>query len=141
MRTFGTLHDETMAGPVEWSYWLGEVDELLVEVRALNWAGIREEWSDVTCLGTLMLIARGWTWLRVVPLMPGFGLYAAKKFEKRLETWKRIFDHYGVEFDKKFLVNGGNFAKVRKVRLALGLAGVDFLLDESWLFEQGICTE
>jgi hypothetical protein len=140
MRTFGQLHDETMAGPVDLAYWLGEVDELLVEIRALNWSGIREEWSDVACLGTLMLIARGWTWLRAVPLMPGFGLYAAKKFEKRLGAWNRIFSHYGVRFDKKYLVNGGNFAKVRKVRAALLLAGVE-TLDEEWLFEQGICTE
>ena len=122
MKTFGDLHDETMAGPVEWDYWRGEVDELLVEVRGLNLRGIREEWSDVTCLGALMLIARGWTWLRAVPLMPGFG-------------------HYGVTFDKRYLINGGNYAKVRKVRAALALAGVDFVIDEAWLFEQGICTE
>jgi hypothetical protein len=74
-----------------------------------------------------------------MPILPGLGLYAARKFEKRLETWRRIFEHYGTGYDRVFLIGGGNFAKVRKVRAALELAGV-FIVDEAWLFEQGICV-
>ena len=139
MLTVGRLVDEVLAGPVTREYWLGEVEELRVELVARNWSGIREEWSDVACLGLAHLHAQGWP-VRWLPLLPGLGLYAARKFEKRLETWRRIFDHYGVEYRREHLIGGGNFAKVRKVRAALLLAGVDFV-DETWLFEQGICTE
>mgnify|MGYP001564152310 CR=1 FL=1 len=141
MKTFGDLNKETMAGPMSWSYWVGEVKELLVEVRALRWAGIREEWSDVACCGVLALLASGvpvgW-----VPLMPGFGLYAARKFEGRRVMWRRIFERHQLAFENRYLVNGGNFRKIHKVCAALALAGLEMHeVDLPWLRGEGICTE
>lgn len=139
MRTFGWLDTNVMAGPVAWSYWFGEVGELWAEVRALNWRGIREEWSDVTCMFVLALMASGWP-VQWVPILPGFGLYAAQKFEARLDTWKRIFAHHGVPFSREYLMAGGNFRKLSKVKAALDAAGF-WGVDERWLRDEGICTE
>ena len=139
MRTFGWLDDNVMAGPVTWAYWRGEVNELLEEVRAWRWGGIREEWSDVACLFVLALMASRWP-VRWVPVLPGLGLYAAKKFERRLATWKLIFKHHGVPFERKFLRDGGNFRKLAKVRTALHHAGYGGI-DEAWLRREDICTE
>lgn len=139
MRTFRWLDNNVMAGPVTWTYWRSEVAELVIEVRAARWRGIREEWSDVVCLGVLALMASGWPigWL---PILPGFGLYAAQKFEARLATWRRIFKHHGVAFDRRFLRDGGNYQKLKKVRRALELAGYGGV-DGAWLVREGICTE
>ena len=139
MLNFRDLNRETMAGPMTWAYWRGEVEELRVEIVALNWKGIREEWSDVTCCGMLALIASGWP-VGWVPLMPGFGLYAARKFEARRSVWRRIFDHHGVDFKNPYLIGGGNYRKGQKVINALALAGVEEV-DTHWLQDQGIVTE
>ena len=131
--------DNVMGGRVTFDYWLGEVSELLAEVRALNWRGIREEWSDVACLGTLHLFSRGYTWIADLPVLPGLGLYAARKFEARNATWERIFAHHGVAFERRYIIRGGNFAKLQKVSMALQQAGV-FHLDKAWLKAEGICV-
>lgn len=139
MPNFRDLNRETMAGPITFTYWRGEVDELLVEVRAGNLAGMREEWSDVTCLAMLYLLAQGWPvgWL---PVLPGLGLYAARKFERRLVTWERIFAHHDVRFENRYIIGGGNYRKGQKVINALALAGVQ-VVDVGWLVTEGIVTE
>ena len=139
MLNFRDLNRETMAGPITYPYWRGEVDELLVEVRAGNLAGMREEWSDVACLAMLYLLAQGWP-VGWVPVLPGLGLYAARKFEARRSVWRRIFDHHGVEFKNPYLIGGGNYCKGQKVINALALAGVEEV-DTHWLQDQGIVTE
>lgn len=126
------LVDEVLAGPVTLEYWLGEVGELREEIVGLSLSGIREEWSDVVCLGLAHLVARGWTWVRWMPVLPGLGLYAARKFECRLHTWQRIFAHHGAVYDRRYLIGGSNFAKLAKVRGALALAGCE-QIDVEWL--------
>jgi hypothetical protein len=137
--TVGWLKREVMAGPITYEYWLGEVDELIVELRAGNLTGIREEWSDVTCLLLLHLSDR-FRFLEFLPILPGLGLYAARKFEARQAVWERIFAHHNVKFDKAFLIGGGNFAKLRKVKAALRNGGCQEA-DEGWLWDQGIVKE
>jgi hypothetical protein len=128
-----------MASDLPWSYVLGEWQELLAEVRSANLAGIREEWSDVVCCCGLYLAAAGFVpgWM---PILPGLGLYAARKFTARRTVWARIFAHHGLGFHRRYLTGGGNFAKLRKVRAALGLAG-HFEVDAEWLRAEGIVTE
>jgi hypothetical protein len=129
-----------MASDMAWSYVIGEWQELLAEIRSANFAGIREEWSDVSCCAGLYLaavgIVPGW-----MPILPGLGLYAARKFIARRVTWARIFAHHGLEFDRRYLTGGGNFAKMRKVKAALGLAGFTGRIDAEWLRAEGIVTE
>lgn len=136
MMTVGTLVDEVLAGPVTFDYWAGEVSELWTEIRRLSWRGIREEWGDVCALGLAHLAARGWP-VRWVPLLPGLGLGSALKFQKRLVVWRRIFDHHGAEFRREYLIGGGNYARLNKVRAALALAGVH-AADVGWLLEERI---
>lgn len=141
MLTFRRLSEETMAGPVSLSYWWGEVQELWAEVKTLNWAGMREEWSDVTCLLGLHLLSRGWP-VGGLPVLPGLGLYAARKFEARRAVWRRIFAWHRVPFENRFLIGGGNYQKSRKVIAALVLAGLrPEDVDEEWLRASGTCTE
>ena len=132
----GELVDQVLAGPVTLEYWLGEVRELWDEVRGLRWAGVREEWGDVCALGLAHLTARGWP-VRRVPLLPGLGLGSARKFQRRLGTWRRIFGHHGAEFRREYLIDGGNFAKFSKVQAALSRAGV-VTVDVDWLVAEGI---
>lgn len=123
---YGKLVDGVLAGVVTPAYWRGEVGELWEEICSMNLAGIREEWSDVTCLGIACLITYfGVRPLRVLPIFPGMGLYAARKFEARLHVWRWIFEKHGVEFGKRHLIHGGNFARDEKVERALRSAGYE----------------
>lgn len=134
MRTFQQLHDDVMGGPITYAYWKGEVKELLDEVQAFNLAGIREEWSDVVCLGALhLLIVRGWP-IGNFPILPGFGLYAAKKFTLRNVTWAKIFAHHERTFERRYIIGGGNYRKLTKVIAALSLAGIESRdMDVPWI--------
>tara|TARA_Y100000310_G_scaffold209055_1_gene209686 strand:+ start:131 stop:502 length:372 start_codon:yes stop_codon:yes gene_type:complete len=109
--------DEVLAAPMTAEYVLGEVRELLGEMAALNVPGVREEWSDVgMCLQLLVWKHTGGDWkIR-------WGKRAATKYWCRLRTWRRIFSENGLQFDKKYLVNGGNYGRPHKVKLALELA-------------------
>ena len=141
MQTFGVLKRTVMAGPITFTYWKGEVVELLVELRAMNLAGIREEWSDCVALLILFLSDQaGFRWMEHLPVLPGLGLYAARKFAGRLKTWYRIFDHHKVAFENHYLIEGGNYAKMWKVQVALRRAGC-VAVDETWLRSEGIIKE
>lgn len=117
MREFVTL---VVAGNVSLSYWWSEVLELWEEIRKGSPKGMREEWSDVTCLAQIALIQHT-PWINW-PLVPGFGKYAALKFLSRMKVWEEIFRKEGLSFDKKYLINGGNYERPHKVQLALDLA-------------------
>lgn len=137
MITYNYMISEVMAGPVSFSYWKGEVEELREELSQLNWRGVREEWSDVSCMGMLMLVERI-PILGVLPILPGLGLLAAKKFDARRAVWARIFKRHGVEFHRRYLIHGGNYAKLEKIKTALSLGGYKGEIDEDWLRGQGI---
>lgn len=121
MITIGSLKREVFAAPFTRQYCLGELQELVEAVREADVGHIREEWSDV-CLVSLAWASESLP-LDWVPVLPGFGLFAARKFTARREVWQKIFDVHGVEFHNRFLRNGGNFRKRSKVIKALALAG------------------
>jgi len=121
MITIGSLKREVFAAPFTRQYCLGELQELVEAVREGDIGHIREEWSDV-CLVSLAWASETLP-LDWVPVLPGFGLFAARKFTARREVWQKIFDVHGVEFHNRFLRNGGNFRKRSKVIKALALAG------------------
>lgn len=121
MITIGSLKREVFAAPFTRQYCLGELQELVEAVREGDVGHIREEWSDV-CLVSLAWASESLP-LDWVPVLPGFGLFAARKFTARRDVWRKIFDVHGVEFHNRFLRNGGNFRKRSKVIKALALAG------------------
>jgi hypothetical protein len=134
MLTFQHLYDTVMAGPVTFAYWKGEVGELWDEVKTFNLAGIREEWSDVVCLGMLhLLTVRGWP-VGNIPILPGLGLYAANKFTARNVVWAKIFAHHERTFERRYIIGGGNYRKLTKVIAALSLAGIESRdVDTGWI--------
>ena len=132
--TYYELERDVMAGPKSWNDLKAEAKEFLAEGRVLNWAGMREEWSDTVCFIFLFLMGKGLPvgWL---PILPGLGLYAAKKFNMRLYVWQIIFDHHGVQFEHRFTRYGGNYMRLHKVRKALEFVGRE--PDIAWLHENG----
>lgn len=128
MITIGSLKREVFAAPFTRQYCLGELQELVEAVREGDIGHIREEWSDV-CLVSLAWASESLP-LDWVPVLPGFGLFAARKFTARREVWQKIFDVHGVGFHNRFLRNGGNFRKRSKVIKALALAG--FTREVEW---------
>ena len=113
-----------VAGPMTWSYALGECRELGAEIRALNWGGIVDEASDsALCLQLALYHQLGGRvdW----PLL--LGRRSARKFEARLQVWLEIFAREGLQFHKRYLIGGGNYARPEKVEAALRLARAEQL--------------
>jgi hypothetical protein len=112
-----TIAEEVLGAPMSFGYLLGEVRELLDEVVALNWSGIREEWSDVCYSWWAWL----YCWLGVN--LPALGAwYAYEKFLARFAVWESIFDENGLKFHRRYVRGGSNHQKPHKVAAALALA-------------------
>lgn len=120
--TIGSLKRQVFAASFTGEYAFGEFLELIEAVREGDIAHVREEWSDV-CLCTLAWLSE-YIPLDWMPVLPGFGLMAARKFTARRAVWREIFDVHGVEFANLYLSNGGNYRKRHKVIKALALVGV-----------------
>jgi hypothetical protein len=110
-----------LARPMTWDYAKSEIQELVEEVRALNWAGISEEVGDVL-LALGALAAQRWQIWDACPLI-GPASQSWEKFAARNAVWQRIFALHGLEFHKSVLANGSNFRKMRKVAAALAMVG------------------
>lgn len=96
---------------------LGEVVEL-IEARSLD--EVKEEFGDV------LYFIYCWLYSNYKINLPMIGaMNSVNKFEARLEVWEEIFTMNLLKFDPKYLVNGSNYNKVRKVRLALDMARED----------------
>lgn len=102
-----------------WDYVLGEVAELIVEIKNANIEGILNELCDVyTCASCAFHTSTG------IPL-PLLWRRSANEWLKRLPVWEDIFDAAGLKFHARYLVNGSNHEKPWKVALALDLARKD----------------
>jgi hypothetical protein len=140
--TVKEVQDHVMAGPVSADYWRGEVGELMDEVRKGDLKGMRDEWGDVSLLGQLHLHGRGVPLVGRLPVTELTGANSMRKFIARLDVWKSIFARHGVPFKNAYLIGGGNYAKLKKVKAALALAGVpDSKVDTKWLHSTGLVTE
>ncbi len=118
-RFLSSFNTEVMAGPMTWTYVLGEWRELWVEIAGHDWKAAREELSDVALCGQLALfhmLGGRVSW----PIV--FGRMAANKFDKRLVVWRGIFSRNGLRFENKYLIGGGNYLRPEKVEAALAMA-------------------
>jgi len=107
---------DIMAGPMAFSYVWGEFFELVEAVSSGDVSAIQEEWSDVWCCGAVAIYGRtGWN------IPAPFAQPAFEKFRARLDVWQEIFSDAGIPFDRRALVEGGNYNKPHKVRRALEL--------------------
>ncbi len=122
MITFAYLFDKTFNRVSDRLLGL-EVEELKEAIRAGDLRGIREEWSDVCLFWVLRIYCQTERpWLRsllgALPVLPGFGMYSALKFMRRIDTWAKIAQAHGVFFHKSLLVQGSNFLRPEKVKAA-----------------------
>jgi NTP pyrophosphatase (non-canonical NTP hydrolase) len=95
----------------------GEFDELLEAVMNSDWENFKEE------VGDTLYFTYCWMYSKYKINLPMIGaMSSVKKFVARLEVWENIFKENGLEFNKKYLVNGSNYKKIDKVNKALNLA-------------------
>lgn len=103
--------------PYRFSHFMGEVQELIEALVNLSWEDIVEEFGDTIMTFQLWL---GWNLpfdFRMI--LPS---YVYRKFDKRMEGWRRIFQAEGLEFRNKYLVGGGNYKRKSKREAALRMA-------------------
>lgn len=101
---------------ISFSYIIGEIEEVIQEIRKLNPKGIISEVCDVwTCI---------LCWITEVTNIniPVIWEKSAKKTITRLEYWDIIFKLNNLQFDPKCLCNGANWKKLHKQILAINLA-------------------
>jgi len=104
---------------MNWNHFWIEVKELIQEIKSLNIkAGINELCDVYTCFVVIMYtqygIDLGIIWHT-----------SADEWERRIKVWHKIFDDAKLEFKVKYLVNGGNYDRPEKVKLAIDLAKMD----------------
>ena len=115
MRTVSQVQEELMAAPMTFSFVVGEVQELVEEIRYLRLSSIWEEWNDVM----FCLLLWGLPYTGNLPMLPGLGKASEDKLVERLKVWKEIFHTHNLVFDKKYLVAGSNYKKEAKIQAAL----------------------
>ncbi len=97
-------------------YTLGEVRELIEEIKSYNIKGIISETCDVyTCL--MCAIETHFD----IP-MPILWKKSAVKWDKRVTFYKSYFDQIGLEFKIEYLKFGGNYLREEKRRKTVDLA-------------------
>lgn len=96
---------------------IGEVIEL---IDANSLSEVKEEFGDV------LYFIYCWLYSKFKINLPMIGaMGSVKKFTARLDVWMDIFFKNSLTFDPKYLINGSNYNKIEKVRLALELARRD----------------
>lgn len=109
-------YDRCISGTVTWGHVVSELKELISARSILE---IIEEWNDVWAT----FIEFVYTNYGIsVPILNGFGKSSFIKYYNRIEKWEEIFKSNNLKFDKKYLINGGNYQRPEKVRLALEMA-------------------
>lgn len=102
---------------IDFSTVTSEIKEL---IDAKNLDEVKEEIGDV------LYFTYCWIYSKFRINLPMLGAMASvRKFINRLVVWERIFSSNGLKFDTKYLVNGSNYNRSRKVVLALELAKKD----------------
>lgn len=111
------------ASPMKWGAFKSEFIELVEALKSMEVEDIKEETHD--CLYTFYCALHTSTGIN----FPMIGVKSMDKILKRFEAWKVIFTENGLVFDKKYLINGANYEKDYKVKLALELARKDQMVD------------
>ena len=112
MRT-SELVEKACSGKFAFSDVWSEVREVF---EAASWDGVKEETCDVYT--TLLL----WIYTTYGVDMPMVWERSANKYLDRIKVWERIFADEGLEFELKYIRNGGNHERPEKVAMALALA-------------------
>jgi len=106
--------------PYRFRHFLGEVLELIEAIQSMCWDDIVEEFGDSIMTFQLWL---GWN----IPfdfemILP---LYVYRKFNMRMEVWRKIFAIEDLEFHNRYLVSGSNYNRKHKLESALRMARED----------------
>lgn len=113
--------NDTPATGLDWKYVLGEVSELIKEIKKLNLKGIRNELCDVyTCAMCAIETSTG------IP-MPIYWMRSANEWYKRLAFFTLYLNKIGLEFKVEYMRYGGNYKKVEKRMKVVELAIKDQL--------------
>lgn len=101
------------------SYFLGEIVELVQEVRKGDWEGIKSESCDVySCFYELLYHKFGLDlWL--------VENKSTRAWVKRVDVWKKWLRGYGLEYKKEYMQYGTNFKRREKRHKVLEMARRD----------------
>lgn len=106
---------------LEWWYVMGEVRELVDEVKQLNFVGIVDELCDVyTCSMCAIGTSCG------IP-MPIFWMRTWNRWARRVDFFKWYLSEIGLEFKMEYLRYGSNYERAHKRRKVFELARDDQL--------------
>jgi len=109
--------DNITSGNISYGQAKDEVAEVLEEIRARNWAGIKDEASDVSIMYAAALQSNHGINL------PALGGHAsAEKGRQRMAVWQKIFADRGLDFHPKYLSGGSNYNRPEKVEAAIAKA-------------------
>jgi hypothetical protein len=106
---------------LDFKYTLGEVKELIEEIKAHNLKGIISELCDVYTCGMCAIE----THFRIP--MPIIWHMAADKWNERVSFFQWYLSEIGLEFKIEYLRYGGNYEKKEKRRKVVELAIEDQL--------------
>jgi hypothetical protein len=102
---------------IDLNYILGEVKELIDEIRVLDINKIIDEACDV------YICFMSWLYCYYGINFPIINNRTINKYNKRIDFFKYYFNEIGLEYKLKYLKNGGNYKKdwkrIRAVRLAI----------------------
>lgn len=102
-----------------WKYVVGEMIELIQEIKDLNYRGIIAEACDVyTCVSCAVLTSTGID-------LPILWNNSAKEWFHRVEALKLILADRGLVFKEEYLRYGANYNKPHKMAIIVGLASLD----------------
>ena len=121
MRTSKWVNENLNASAITLGAIKDEVIEVLV---SKSLAEVKEEVADVLYFSYSWLQSKTGISLYMVGATP-----TIRKVEARLEAWKEIFSKHSLVFDKKYLVNGSNYAKQVKIDMALALARAEQVVE------------
>ena len=103
------------------SYVVGEIFELIEAIVNLDWSEVVGEFLDVYSCSMCVLE----TYFGInVPIVRNRSTIG---WLRRQEIWREYLRRMGLKYDKKYLVNGGNYKKEYKRRLVVELAIKDQL--------------
>ena len=113
--------NEVSATGLNWKYVMGEVQELIEEVKQLNFAGVIDELCDIyTCSMCAVTTSTS------IP-MPIFWMRTANKWIERVAFFEHYLNEIGLEFKVEYLRYGNNYERAYKRRKVFELARDDQL--------------
>jgi hypothetical protein len=99
-------------------YVIGEIRELIAEVKKRSWVDVKEEMLDVVSCSMVAF----WDLLRINGWVVETRKY--REWEERWNVWKKWLNDNGLEFRPEYMKFGSNYNRLEKRELVFSLASM-----------------